>query len=311
MRKLLCVVLMMAMLFAVAGVAGASEASTKILKIGFSVNDFNDKWVSYVLDAVRAWDAANPDVEVILGNSHSDVQKQMADVETWITQKFDAICVKPVEVAATIVLANASKEAGIPYIAVQQPIKEATASALQDSVRTGEIQMQAVIDMLGGKGKVAILMGEPGTLVATQRIDGNENILAKYPDIELVAIEVANWQRDQGMKITETWITSGLKIDAIVASNDEAAIGAILALEAAGILDKYIVAGIDATPDALKFMKEGRLDITMFADAKRLGEESLNLAMKLIKEGKADDVIISDVLVLPKDVDKYLKQLEQ
>lgn len=304
MKKLLCVVLMMVMLFAV---AGASEAQTKILKIGFSVNDFNDKWVSYVLDAVKAWDAANPDVEVILGNSQTDVQKQMADVETWITQKFDAICVKPVEVSATVVLANECKEAGIPYVAVQQPIKEATARCLQDSVRTGEIQMQAVIDMLGGKGKVAILMGEPGTLVATQRIDGNKNILAKYPDIELVAIEVANWQRDQGMKIMETWIQSGLKVDAIVASNDEAAIGAILALEAAGIRDKYIVVGIDATPDALKFMKEGRLDITMFADAKKLGEESLNLAMKLIKEGKADDVIISDLLVLPKDVDKYLK----
>lgn len=304
MKKMLCVVLMMVMLFAV---AGASEAQTKILKIGFSVNDFNDKWVSYVLDAVKAWDEARPDVEVVLGNSQTDVQKQMADVETWITQKFDAICVKPVEVSATIVLANECKEAGIPYVAVQQPIKEATASCLQDSVRTGESQMQAVIDMLGGKGKVAILMGEPGTLVATQRIEGNKNILAKYPDVELVVIEVANWQRDQGMKIMETWIQSGLKVDAIVASNDEAAIGAILALEAAGIRDKYIVAGIDATPDALKFMKEGRLDITMFADAKKLGEESLNLAMKLIKEGKADDVVISDLLVLPKDVDKYLK----
>jgi len=307
MKKLLCVILVMAMLFILAECGGAQSSGSKVFKIGFSVNDFNDKWVSYVLDAVKAWDEARPDVEVILGNSQTDVQKQMADVETWITQKFDAICVKPVEVSATIVLANECKEAGIPYVAVQQPIKEATARCLQDSVRTGETQMQAVIDMLGGKGKVAILMGEPGTLVATQRIEGNKNILAKYPDVELVVIEVANWQRDQGMKIMETWIQSGLKVDAIVASNDEAAIGAILALEAAGIRDKYIVAGIDATPDALKFMKEGRLDITMFADAKKLGEESLNLAMKLIKEGKADDVVISDLLVLPKDVDKYLK----
>jgi len=304
MKKLFYIVLMMVMIFTL---AGGVEAQQKVFKIGFSVNDFNDKWVSYVLDAVKAWDATHPDVEVILGNSQTDVQKQMADIETWITQKFDAICVKPVELSATIVLANECKEAGIPYVAVQQPIKEATARCIQDSIKTGETQMQAVIDALGGKGKVAILMGEPGTLVATQRIEGNKNILAKYPDVELVAIEVANWQRDQGMKIMETWIQSGLKVDAIVASNDEAAIGAILALESAGIRDKYIVAGIDATPDALKFMKEGRLDMTMFADAKKLGEESLNLAMKLIKEGKADDIVISDLLVLPKDVDKYLK----
>jgi len=287
---------------------GSSDGTAeKTYKIGFTVNDFNDKWVSYVLDAVKEWDAQNDEVEVVLGNSQSDSQKQFAIVEDWISQGFDAICVKPVDLEATKAMANACKAANIPYVAIQQPIDEATARCIQNSIKTGETQMQAVVDKLGGKGNVVILEGEPGTLVAMQRLEGNKNILAKYPEVKLEAVEVANWQRDQAMKVMENWIQAGIKIDAVVASCDEMAIGAMLALEAANARGDVIIAGIDATPDALKLMKEGKLDLTMFADANKLGNETLNLALKLVKGEAAEDVVIDDLLVTPEEADKYLE----
>ncbi|MCF7945116.1 MAG: substrate-binding domain-containing protein [Spirochaetia bacterium] len=181
---------------------------------------------------------------------------------------------------------------------------------MQDSIVTGETQMESVIDLLGGKGKIAIMMGEPGTLVAQERIQGNMNILEKYTQVELVAEEVGNWQRDEGMAIMENWLSAGIDIDAIVASNDEMALGAVLALENEGVRDDYIVSGIDATPIALEFMKEGRLDHTMFADAKTLSEKALESAMKLIKDGQAEDVIIKDVPVYPENVDEFLALYE-
>jgi len=309
MKKGLSIILLMLMLLSlVVGCAEKGGENEETYTIGFTVNDFNDLWVTYILDAVRAWDEEHPEVEVVLGNSESDVSKQMAIVEDWITQGFDAICVKPVELEATIAMAEKCNEAGIPYVAVQQPIDEADVRISQNSVKTGEDQMQAVIDMLGGKGKVAIMWGEPGTLVCTQRIDGNKNILAKYPDVEMVAEEVGNWQRDQGMAIMENWLQAGLEVDAIVCCNDEMALGAILALEAAGVRDQYIVAGIDATPEALEFMKDGRLDLTLYADAETLARKSLEAAMKLITEGHAEDEMIDDILVLPEDVDKYINK---
>jgi ABC-type sugar transport system substrate-binding protein len=316
MKKVLSIVLSVMLLVSVfTGCTSKSSQSTessdatsvKTYKIGFTVNDFNDKWVSYVLDAVKAWDEQNVEVEVVLGNAQSDSSKQMALVEDWISQGFDAICVKPVDLEATKAMANACKAANIPYVAIQQPIDEATARCIQNSVKTGETQMQAVIDKLGGKGNIVILEGEPGTLVATQRLDGNKNILAKYPDVKLEAVEVANWQRDQAMKVTENWIQGGIKFDAVVASCDEMAIGAMLALDAANMRGNVIIAGIDATPDALKLMKEGKLDITLFADANKLGTETLNLALKLVKGEAAEDVVIDDLLVTPEEADKYLE----
>ncbi len=281
------------------------EGTGDVIRIGFAVNDFNDKWVSYMIDAVKEWDEANPDVEVTLGNGESDVQTQMAIVEDWITQGYDAVCVKPVEVEATRSLALQAEEAGVYYVAIQQGIEEATARCLQDSVKTGIDQMEAVVELLGGKGKVAMMVGELGTLVATERIDGNKQVIEKYPDIELVAEESGNWQRDQGMAIMENWLQAGIEIDAIVASNDEMAIGAILALEDVGKVDDYIIAGIDCTPDAIEYLENGSLDVTMYADAAAIAEGSLELAMKLIKDGSAEDVVIQDVIVYPEDAEKY------
>ncbi len=253
---------------AFAGGQGEKKGSTaKEIRIGFTVNDFNDLWVTFVMDAAKKWDEETPGVTVTLGNGETDVNTQFGIVEAWIKQGYDAILVKPVEVEATVAMAKQANAAKIPYVAVQQAIKEANVRVVQDSIRTGEAQMQAVIDKLGGEGKVAIMVGEPGTLVAQQRLEGHKNILAKYPKVKLVAEEVGNWQRDQGMAIMENWLQAGIAMDAIVASNDEMALGAILALEGAGVRDKYIAAGIDATPIALEFMKAGRLDITMFADA--------------------------------------------
>jgi ABC-type sugar transport system substrate-binding protein len=292
--------------FVLIGNSFVFAAGPKEIRIGFTVNDFNDLWVTFMMDAVKKWDERTPGVTVTLGNGQTDVSTQLGIVETWINQGYDAIIVKPVEIEATVAMAKAAKAANIPYVAVQQGIKEADARVLQNSVVTGEVQMQAVADKLGGKGNVAIMMGEPGTLIAQERLQGNKEVLAKYPNMHLVAEEVGNWQRDQGMNIMENWLQAGIAIDAVVASNDEMAIGAILALEAAKVRSKYIVAGIDATPNALQFMKEGRLDITMFADAKTLAETSLDVAMQLIKKIKPKDVIISDRLVTPTNVDEYL-----
>ncbi|ADK82548.1 substrate-binding domain-containing protein [Sediminispirochaeta smaragdinae] len=310
MKKMLIVFLVVIVVAQLGFANGQQEATQKSGKdsimIGFTVNDFNDLWVTFVMDAVKEWDKENSGVTVALGNGQTDVNTQLGIVETWISQGYDAICVKPVEVEATVAMAKEAKAAGIPYIAVQQAIAEADAVVAQDSVRTGIDQMQAVAEALGGKGNVALMVGEPGTLIAQQRIEGNKKVLGNYPNISIVAEEIGNWQRDQGMSIMENWLQAGIEIDAVVASNDEMAIGAVLALEAAGVRDQYIVAGIDATPNGLAFMKEGRLDITMYADAKALAVKSLETAMELIKTGKAENSVISDKLVMPANVDEYL-----
>lgn len=287
----------------------STSGGDKVYRIGFTVNDFNDKWVAYILDNVRAWDAEHDEVEVILGNGETDVNVQMAIIEDWITEKLDVICVKPVDVDASRAYGKKANEAGIPYLAIQQRIDEADAYCGSDGVVCGVTQMQAVVDALGGKGKVVYLVGEAGTLVSQEREEGFYKVLEANEGIELVAHEIGNWQRDQAMTIVENWLAAGLEFDAVVAANDEMAIGAILALENAGVnMDDVIVAGIDATPDGLQMMIDGKLDITLYADAVGYARETLDLALKIAKGEPYADVVLKDVLVLPHQAEEFLEK---
>ncbi|MGI6168113.1 MAG: substrate-binding domain-containing protein [Christensenellales bacterium] len=287
-------------------VAGESPAAEdKVYKIGFTVNDFNDKWVTYVMDNAELWDEETAEAEVTLGNGRNDTSVQMQIVEDWITQGYDAVCVKPVEVDAAKSMAEKCNAAGIPYVAVQQDIGGGDVTVGPDIFECGKVEMQGVVDALDGKGKVAYLAGEPGVLISTLRRDGSMSVVDENPDIELVAEELGLWQRDKAQNIVENWIQGGIEFDAICAANDEMAIGAILALEAVNKLDGVVIAGIDGTLDALEYMEDGKLTFTMYADPVGLARESLDAALKLAKGETVEDIVLYDTLVAQDEVEVY------
>ncbi|GAB6276700.1 MAG: hypothetical protein SAMD01599839_12400 [Rectinema sp.] len=101
--------------FVLIGNSFVFAAGPKEIRIGFTVNDFNDLWVTFMMDAVKKWDERTPGVTVTLGNGQTDVSTQLGIVETWINQGYDAIIVKPVEIEATVAMAKTAKPANIPY----------------------------------------------------------------------------------------------------------------------------------------------------------------------------------------------------
>ncbi|MDR0389405.1 MAG: substrate-binding domain-containing protein, partial [Spirochaetaceae bacterium] len=132
----------------------------------------------------------------------------------------------------------------------------------------GQLQMEAMGQLLNGQGGVCILMGKLDNEGAILRTQGNKDIIAsKYPGIRVLAEETGNWQRDQGMSLTENWITTyGRNLTGILGNNDEMALGAVEALKAAGRTD-VIVMGVDAIPDALAAVANGSLAATVLQDA--------------------------------------------
>jgi inositol transport system substrate-binding protein len=115
------------------------------------------------------------------------------------------------------------------------------------------------------------------------------------------------WSRTIAQDITTNWLTSGLKFDAIIANNDEMALGAINALKAAGRWKPdMIVAGIDATPDGLASMKAGELRVTVFQNAAAQGAGSVDAALKLIRKQPVERFVdVPFELVTPENMGKY------
>ena len=141
------------------------------------------------------------------------------------------------------------------------------------------------------------------------RTKGVKEIAAKYPDIKITKEQTGNWNRDQGLKLMENWLSTGDQIDAVASNNDEMAIGAIQAIDAAGKTGKIIVGGVDASPDALAEMDKGRLNVTVFQNAKGQGEGGIKAAIALAKGEKVEQITwVPYELVTPENYKDYMKK---
>jgi inositol transport system substrate-binding protein len=149
--------------------------------------------------------------------------------------------------------------------------------------------------------------GDLAQEAAQKRTEGEKQVFAKFPDIKIIREDTGNWSRDQGLALMENWLASGDQIDAVASNNDEMAIGAIQAIEAAGKLGEIIVGGVDASPDALQEMDKGRLDVTVFQNAKGQGDGGIKVAIALAKGETVEQFTwIPFELVTPENYKDYM-----
>jgi len=295
----------------------ADQDKNKIV-IGAAMPTFDDKWLSYLYDAIQQYDQEHKEVEVKMVDAKNDSSKQLTQVETFLAEGVDAIIIVPVDTSAVRPMADEANDAGVPVVVVNRmPTPEVLdkiyAYVGSESIQSGKMQMEKVAEMLGGKGNVAIMTGELGSESQVKRTEGNKQVIKKYPGMKIVREGTANYQRAEGIKLMENWIQSGEKIDAVVANNDEMAIGSIMALEAAGKLNDVVVAGIDGTPDALEYVRAGKLKVTVFQDPVGQGEGAIETAVKAAKGVKLDSkfVWVPYELITKENVEKYEKKWKQ
>jgi len=227
----------------------------------------------------------------------------------------EAIIVNPVDTMATPKMTELVTKAGIPLVYVNlQPAEETLPKGVayvgSEEIVSGKLQGEAIAKLLNNKGNVVIMMGELATQAAVLRTEGVEKVVAQHPEMKIVGKQTANWRRNEAIDLMNNWLVAGTQIDAVVANNDEMAIGAVLALQQAGKdPKKVVIAGIDATTDALAEMEKGNLDMTVFQDANGQGKGAVETAVKLIKGEKVESFVwIPFELVTPENYKEYLKR---
>lgn len=273
----------------------AKEAATEAVQqkdeaekvvVGYVINNLNDTFQTYILEAAQKYAAEN-NIEVSVMDSQEDTIKQQDIVNSLIEKGVSGLIVVPTDTSAMAPITKAAGDAGIPlvyvnrnpYAGVEDTIPENVFYVGSNEKSGGEMQMQYIGEQMAGEGGVAILLGILGNEATTKRTEGVEDIIAKdYPNVKVLAKETGNWQRDQGLSLTENFITTyGDDLKAVIANNDEMALGAIQALKNNNMLDKVAVAGLDAIPDALTAVEEGTLTCTVFQDANGQGGTSIKI----------------------------------
>jgi Periplasmic binding protein domain len=157
----------------------------------------------------------------------------------------------------------------------------------------------------------AVLQGPIGQSAETDRTQGVKNILAKNPDIKLLAIQPANWDRTQAYNLMQDWISRyGSEIKGVIAENDDMGIGAIRALEEKGLAGKIPVGGVDAIKDGLREVKSGNMVATNLQNAAIELGMALQATVDLLDNKQVPQTALLNMPVIRKDkVDYYYSQL--
>lgn len=283
--------------------------------VGVSMALFDDNFLTVLRNGMQDYAKGMSGVSLQVEDAQNDVAKQQSQIQNFIAAGVDAIIVNPVDTDATVAMSKLAADAGIPLVYVnREPVNvnelpDKQSFVASEEIVAGTLETKEVCRLLGGKGKAVVMMGELSNQGARMRTQAVREVVAtdECKGIEIVEEQTANWQRTQGSDLVTNWLSSGLEFNAVIANNDEMAIGAIQALKAAGKdMKEYVVAGVDATQDALAAMEAGDLDVTVFQNAAGQGKGALDAALKLAK-GEAVDkkVYIPFELVTPENLKDY------
>lgn len=283
-------------------------------KLGVSMAYFDQNFLTIIRHAIDK-EAQARGLAVQFEDARGDVGRQTDQVQSFISAGVDAIIVDPVDSASTPALTKMAQQAKIPLVYVNRTpgdrsLPPGVVFVGSNERESGTLQMEALAKQMNYKGNVAIMIGNLSDAGAQQRTKDVEQVVAKYPDMKVVLKQTANYSRNEGMDLMLNWLTNGEEIDAVAANNDEMAIGAIMALDQSGKRDKpVLVGGIDATPDGLKALASGKMQVTVFQDAIGQGKASVDVAQRLIKGEKVpSNLWIPFELVTKENMQTYIEK---
>ncbi|HWC99484.1 MAG TPA: sugar ABC transporter substrate-binding protein [Candidatus Sulfopaludibacter sp.] len=275
--------------------------------IGVSLLNLSNEFI-VMLNKSMDQKARELGVRLIVNDAQRSAEKQVQQVESFIAQKVDAVILNPCEVDASSPAVEKALAAGIPVINVNSETRMTpTAFVGSRDEDSGSMAMQYIAQRLNSKGNVLMMQGFIGQAAQIKREQGARAALAKTPDLHLLASQTAEWDRAKGMSLMENWLQSyGDRINAVFAQNDEMAMGALLAIEQSNRKGKIVLVGVDAIADALQAVKDGRLDATVFQDAKGQGAAAVATAVKIIRHEPYDkQVLIPFQLVTHDNVSRF------
>jgi len=291
-----------------------TAAPAEKMTVGVLIGDMSNQFHTYIMEGMKAEAEKYPNIEFVYVDGKFDPNVQMGQAENFISQEVDAIIFMPGDANAAKNLVEKVVAANIPLIGVNtevapEDMDKLTSYAGSETIESGRLLGEGFAKIMGGKANLIELQGVYGHEPQIMRHEGILEAFKNYPDMKIIKEDSGEWNRDKAMQKMENIINSDLngKFDGVICHNDEMAIGAMKALDAAGMLDKVKVAGIDATPDALKYMKEGKIAFTVFQDARGQGAKAVEIANKVLSgETVEKKYYVPYITVMPEEADKYL-----
>jgi ABC-type sugar transport system substrate-binding protein len=224
-------------------------------------------------------EAARHGYRLLISTAEFDSARQANQIDDFIVQDVDVLVVCPCDSRSVGSGIAAANEAGIPVftadIASAASIGEVTSHIASDNVQGGREAAKLLAEAIGGEGKVAIL-SHPEVASVTDRVKGFKEEIAAHAGIEIVAELSAEGRRDKAVRVMEDLLQSHDDLAGVFGINDDSALGALAAVEAAGELGEISIVGYDATPEARAKIESGAIYGDVIQHPRRIGRLTIN-----------------------------------
>lgn len=241
----------------------------------------------------------------------NDPNAQSQLIDTAITNGAVAIILDPAGADESIGVVQKATDAGIPVFTVNAEINEtgiAKSQIVSNNAQGAALGAEEFAKAMDYEGGYVELFGAPTDNNAEVRSTGYESVLSQYPDMQNLGVEVANWDRAEGKTKMESLLQAHPDLTGIIAGNDEMALGAIAALEAAGRTD-VVVGGFDGNGDAAASVADGKMAYSVLQPIVTLAEMAVEQAHNYLTTGETgvdtEKQSVDCVLISPENVDNY------
>ena len=291
-------------LLLVSSVLGLTSAfaadSGKKLVVGFSQVGAESGWRTANTESIKS-EAEKRGIDLRFSDAQQKQENQIKAIRSFIAQGVDVIAFSPVVETGFEPVLQEAKKAGIPVVLSDRAVKVSDPSLYvtflgSDFVEEGRRAAKEVVKLTGGKGNIAELVGTVGSAPAIDRKKGFEEVLKDNPGLKIIMSQSGDFTRAKGKEVMEAFLKSpqGKDINVLFAHNDDMALGAIQAMEEAGIkpgVDIKIVS-IDGVKGAFEAMKDGKLNVTVECNP-LLGPQLFDLVEKIANKQEVPKRVVS------------------
>jgi ribose transport system substrate-binding protein len=277
--------------------------------IGYADASLSNSWRVFAWQYMQAEAAAHPQIaEVIHANANDSTPKQVSDIENLLSRNVNCMIIAPTSATALAPAITAASQK-IPVVINERAVEggDYTTFASLEAVEMGEIQAEAVVKALGGKGKIVILEGVEGTGPVIETLEGMENVIAKNPGIEVLATEYTEWSRDKGKQEMENLLQANPEINAVLSDSGLQNVGAFEAVKQAGRLDEIKAWTGDTVQGWLRIVHKENLPGIVVDRPTIIGAESIAACVAIL-EGKPVPKKWATVnqVIKPNEIEKYI-----
>lgn len=312
MKKILVLVLALVLCLSVSAMAEEVKGDVNgdgVFKVGFSELNIADAWRICQVDSMTST-AEERGYNFIYTNAEYDTEKQVSDVEDLLAQSVDFLFIAPIDMSAIVPALSAAKEAGVPVILLDREAdgtwgEDWLTTIIANYIQQGEMAAQWLVDNVGTETELKIveITGTVGGSDVRDRAQGFRNIVDQYDNMTIIASQAGDWSRTQTQEAIENIIQStGGDFNVVYCHNDEMALGACLALKAAGMspgTDVYVLA-VDGQKEAVQAVIDGEIN-AIATCSPRFGTAAFDALDTYLNGGTFEQYIINPEILITKD----------